>query len=183
MRVCGIVAGSGAFVTALLERGDDTVGNPHRAQIYQCELSELSLLLKLDKQLPVKRFEATVSQPTVSSPPLHCFGGGVPAAAGRHEASVPLSPSREASPPWQQGRPRPWGKNMKHITPITNKMITTEAQTTSIYQSHNKHNNIIIIIIMIMILLRPRPWRPLRRSPKCRRALRGPSRRSPGANK
>ena len=26
--------------------GDDTVGNPHRAQIYQLELFELTLLLK-----------------------------------------------------------------------------------------------------------------------------------------
>ena len=30
-------------------RGDDTVGNPHRAQISQFELFELILLLKLDK--------------------------------------------------------------------------------------------------------------------------------------
>ena len=51
-------------------RGDDTVGNPHRAQIYQFELFEPILLLKLDKQLPVERFEATVSLSTVPSPPL-----------------------------------------------------------------------------------------------------------------
>ena len=42
-------------------RGDDTVGNPHRAQISQLELFELILLSKLDEQLPVERFEATVS--------------------------------------------------------------------------------------------------------------------------
>ena len=48
--------------------GDDTVGNPHRAQISQFELFELILLLKLDKRLPVERFEATVSQSTVPSP-------------------------------------------------------------------------------------------------------------------
>ena len=30
-------------------RGDDTVGNPHRAQISRFELFELILLLKLDK--------------------------------------------------------------------------------------------------------------------------------------
>ena len=47
---------------------DDTVGNPHRAQIDQFELFELILLLKLDRQLPVERFEATVSQSTVPSP-------------------------------------------------------------------------------------------------------------------
>ena len=51
-------------------RGDDTIGNPHRAQISQFELFELILLLKLDKQLPVERFEATVSQSTVPSPLL-----------------------------------------------------------------------------------------------------------------
>ena len=50
-------------------RGDDTVGNPHRAQIYQFELVELKLsnlsffgfvlVLKLDKQFPVEQFEAS----------------------------------------------------------------------------------------------------------------------------
>ena len=50
--------------------GDDTVGNPHRARSSQFELFELILLLKLDKQFPVERFEATVSQSTVPSPPL-----------------------------------------------------------------------------------------------------------------
>ena len=39
-----------------------------RAQISQFELFEL-ILLKLDKQLPVERFEATVSESTVPSPP------------------------------------------------------------------------------------------------------------------
>ena len=51
-------------------KGDDTVGNPCRAQIAQFELFEISLLWKLDKQFPVKRFEATVSQSAVPSPPL-----------------------------------------------------------------------------------------------------------------
>ena len=51
-------------------RGDDTVGNPHRAQNYKFEFFELILLLKLDEQLPVKQFEAAVSQSTVPSPPL-----------------------------------------------------------------------------------------------------------------
>ena len=40
-------------------RREDTVGNPHRAQIVQFELFELILLLKLDKQFPVERFEAS----------------------------------------------------------------------------------------------------------------------------
>ena len=51
-------------------RGDDTVGNPRRAQIRQFELFQLILLLKLDKQFPVEQFEATVSQSTVPYPPL-----------------------------------------------------------------------------------------------------------------
>ena len=49
-------------------RGDDTVGNPHRTQISQFELFELILLLKFDKQLPVERFEAAVSQSAVPPP-------------------------------------------------------------------------------------------------------------------
>ena len=51
-------------------RGDDTVGNPRRNQIYQLEPFELVLLSKLDERLPVERFEATVSQSAVPSPPL-----------------------------------------------------------------------------------------------------------------
>ena len=54
----------------LLGRGDDTVGNPHRAQTYPLEPSELILLLKLDKRLPAEQFEATASQSTIPSPPL-----------------------------------------------------------------------------------------------------------------
>ena len=52
------------------EGGDDAVGNPHRAQIYQFEFFELILLLRLDKRFPVEQFEATVSQSTAPSPPL-----------------------------------------------------------------------------------------------------------------
>ena len=50
-------------------RGEDEVGDPHRAPMSQLELFELILLLKLGKQLPVERFEAAVSQSTVPSPP------------------------------------------------------------------------------------------------------------------
>ena len=46
-----------------------------RAQIYQFEFFELILRLKLDKQLPVERFEAAVSQSAVPSPPLLAGGG------------------------------------------------------------------------------------------------------------
>ena len=58
---------------AHIGRGDDKVGNPHRAQISQFELFELVLLLKLDKQFPVEQFEATVSQSTVPSPPSYAL--------------------------------------------------------------------------------------------------------------
>ena len=51
-------------------RVDDTVGNPHRDQIYKFELFELILLLKLDTQIPVEQFEATVSQSRAPSPLL-----------------------------------------------------------------------------------------------------------------
>ena len=50
---------------------EDTVGNRHRAQVSQFELCELILLLKLDKQSPVERFEAAVSQSKVTLPPSY----------------------------------------------------------------------------------------------------------------
>ena len=62
---CG--GGSRRSDAASLGRGDDTVGNPHRAQISQFELF---LLLELDNILSIERFEPTVSQSTVSSPLL-----------------------------------------------------------------------------------------------------------------
>ena len=62
--------GAQEFRPVKFGRGDDTVGNPHRAQISQFELFELILLLKQDKQFPVEQFEATVSQTTVRYPPL-----------------------------------------------------------------------------------------------------------------
>ena len=55
---------------ASLGRGDDTIGNPHWAQIDQFELFELILLFELDTKLPVERFEAAVSWSTVPSPLL-----------------------------------------------------------------------------------------------------------------
>ena len=51
-----------------LGRRDDAAGNLDRARMSQFELFELILSSKLDKQLPVERFEATVSQSTVPSP-------------------------------------------------------------------------------------------------------------------
>ena len=52
------------------EGGGETVGNPHQARISQCELFELVLFLKLDKQLPVGQFEAAVSSQQYSPPLL-----------------------------------------------------------------------------------------------------------------
>ena len=51
-------------------RGDDKVGNPHRAQLSQFELFELIILLDLEQQLSIEQFEATASQSTVPSPLL-----------------------------------------------------------------------------------------------------------------
>ena len=47
-------------------RGDDTVGSPHRAQIYTFELFEFILLSNVDKQFSIEQVEPTA----VSSPPL-----------------------------------------------------------------------------------------------------------------
>ena len=66
-RACGYAR---ACCAQARKGGHDTVGNPHRAQIYQFELFELVLLLKLDKGFPVEEFEATVSRSTAPSPPL-----------------------------------------------------------------------------------------------------------------
>ena len=60
--------GRGRF--PFLGRGDDVVGNPHRAQISRFELFELILLLAVGKQFPVKQFEATVLSQSTVSPPL-----------------------------------------------------------------------------------------------------------------
>ena len=57
---------------ASIGRGDDTVGNPHRAQIHRFELFELILLAKLDKLFPVEQLEATVSQSTAFIWPFDC---------------------------------------------------------------------------------------------------------------
>ena len=102
--------------SAQIGRGDDTVGTPHRAQSSQFELFELILLLKVDKQITVEQFEATVSQSAVPSPLLevqvaiaavcnsrtlrdealrhahvyrsHCIAHVVPRSYGRLEAFV-----------------------------------------------------------------------------------------------
>ena len=62
--------GARAGPSASLGRGENTVGNPRRARISQFELFELILLLKLNRQLSVERFEARVSRSTVPSPTL-----------------------------------------------------------------------------------------------------------------
>ena len=55
---------------SIFGRGDDTVANPHRIELtfISSSFSSLILLLKLDRQLPVEQFEATVPQSTVPSP-------------------------------------------------------------------------------------------------------------------
>ena len=79
-------------------RGDDTVGNPHRAQIYQFELFELILALKLGKQFSVEQFEATVSQSTVPSPPLKIRPDPFNFSPGDAFHLSSLSPSPSLSP-------------------------------------------------------------------------------------
>ena len=63
----GVVTEANLEGRTVFGRGDDTVGNPYRAQISQFELI---LLLKLDKQFPVEQFEATVYQSTIPCPLL-----------------------------------------------------------------------------------------------------------------
>ena len=50
-------------------RGDDAVGNPHRAEIDKLKLFELVLFLKVDRQFSIERFEPTATHSTVSSAP------------------------------------------------------------------------------------------------------------------
>ena len=69
----------------LVRRGDDTVRNPHRAQISQFELFELFLLLKSDKRFSVEEFIAAVSQSAVPSPPLKRKGAPPAAAWAKHK--------------------------------------------------------------------------------------------------
>ena len=74
-----LVAGVWGTMGAMIRRGDATVGNPNRAQIYKFELFEFIILFKLAKQFSIEQFEPTVSQSTVSSPPSQMgrrMGGG-----------------------------------------------------------------------------------------------------------
>ena len=65
--------------TALLGRGDDTVGNPHRAQIVQFELFERILLLKLEMtSIPRRATRGNrISVNSTLSPPLNCTAGSI----------------------------------------------------------------------------------------------------------
>ena len=75
--IVGIAVRPRTPTRTLLGRADDTVGNLHRAQIFQFELFELILLSQLDKRFPVEQFEATTSQSTIPSPllvlPSHAY--------------------------------------------------------------------------------------------------------------
>ena len=62
---------------------DDTFGNPHRAQIPQSEFFGLFILTRLDKQLSIEQLEPTVSQSTVSPPPLTGVADGARGRARR----------------------------------------------------------------------------------------------------
>ena len=77
-----VVQAAVASARPIFGRGDDTVGNPHRAQLCQFELFGFFVLLKLDRRLPVEQFEPTVSQSTAPSLPPN------PAMRARRAAGV-----------------------------------------------------------------------------------------------
>ena len=105
---------------------DDTVGNPHRAQIFQFQVFELILLLKLDKQLPVDRFKAAVSQSTVPSPLLNV---ALPGACHAEEDVVPGRDGRGGEDRQGSAENKPTKQNNQPI-----------AQTQhSTNQTHNKY--------------------------------------------
>ena len=91
---------AGLRKAAAIGMGDDAVGNPCRAQIFQFEFFEFFLLLELDKRFSIEQFEPTVSQPTVSSPPL--------ALAPRERA--PRGETLAARPPVDSPRARAIGR-------------------------------------------------------------------------
>ena len=87
---CRYLVTVSADAVAQVERGDDAVGSPHRAQISQFELFELILLLKSDKRFLVEQCEATVSQSTAPSPPLsRCARTSRPASPTCRAARTP----------------------------------------------------------------------------------------------
>ena len=63
------------------EGGDDTVGNPHRAQISQFELFKLILFLKLGKQYPVEAIQCNSISVNSTLPPLNQTKQGAAAGA------------------------------------------------------------------------------------------------------
>ena len=62
--------GAQEFRPVKFGRGDDTVGNPHRAQISQFELFELTLLLKLDTGAPCRAIRGHRISVNSTLPPL-----------------------------------------------------------------------------------------------------------------
>ena len=74
--ICCYIIGRSASLTAPngpaqeFGRGDDTVGNPHRAQISQFELFELVLLLELDKTVPRRAIRGSSISVSSTLPPL-----------------------------------------------------------------------------------------------------------------
>ena len=69
---------------------------------------ERILLLKLDKQLRVEQFEATVSQSTVTSPPSETWGGR---SAGRRQSASIVGGGGEVYRAHCGGRQRTWGRH------------------------------------------------------------------------
>ena len=101
-------------------RGDDAVGNPHRAQIYKFEPFELILLLKLDKQFPVEQFEATYLSQQYPPPLLRTpSSASTPSRPSSSTARRPPSRRRSScrnSPPTQALR----GNRLSNPTYLSN---------------------------------------------------------------
>ena len=110
----------------MLGKGDETVGNPHRAQISKFELFEPILWLILDKQFPVEQFEATVAQSTVPSPPLTmpCLAS----EGGQLLVNIGQLHTHEARPRNRQPGPRA-GKHKSWLCPCCLFKHTTRSQS------------------------------------------------------
>ena len=64
-------------ISRVVRKGDDTLGNSHRARISQFELFELFLLLKLDTQISRSH---SISVNGIPPPHLNCVSGFVVAS-------------------------------------------------------------------------------------------------------
>ena len=136
---------------AVIGRGDDAIGNPHRAQMSQFEFFELILLLKLDQPFPIEQFEATVSQSTVPFPPLRSASSApcswtAASRGGRRRTATRASST--SSPPWSawaahpgaatraRWRARCWNSSNSNSSIDDNNNSNSETS-----YSNNEHNN------------------------------------------